>query len=282
MDGPIYFAEDSPGMLIASTADSLRAIIFGDVILAPPIIGKSGMVTSPAGHEKTSWTAAFFMTQMLAELIKGQKRISQEITHIRDFHQVVNSNFDALETRVSALESPRDTLPSTASNGKMNSELQQLQMKINQLALRNDDLENRSRRNNLLMHGFTATPNETHDLLLSKISAWFKEKLQIDCPSIERCHRIGRRHADRPRPIMKLLDYREKINVLKNCHKLKGSDFRISAYFSMRIRSIRKKIWDASKHFRDNGSIVHLTFDHAFIDKVKYNWDDDTNTLTNS
>ncbi|XP_049522591.1 uncharacterized protein LOC125945068 [Dermacentor silvarum] len=396
MGGPIYFTEDSSGLFIDSSADSLRPITFGDVILGPPITGKSGMVTSPAEHIKASSTVAFFsgrdhsstsgmlnrcllftqvgylknakcirsdnrfrllfsrphnsifaydfvslcsdliysvsslllsgdvelnrgppkpiktkecpvtdirlrsssttdetsttdakdvdlssVAQMLAELIKGQQHISQEIADIKDFHQAVKSRFDALETRVAALESLPTTLPSIGNNGKVNNEIQQLQIKIDQLALRNDDLENRYRRNNLLLHGLTESPDETHDLLLSNISTLFEEQLEIKCPSIERCHRIGRRHADRPRPIiMKLLDYREKTNVLKNGHKLKGSDFRISEDFSQRVRSIRKKIWEASKPYRDNGSIVHLSFDHAFINKVKYNWHDDTNTLT--
>ncbi|XP_049524595.1 uncharacterized protein LOC119456543 [Dermacentor silvarum] len=296
MDGPIYFTEDSPRLFIDSSADSLRPITFGDVILGPPIIGKSGMtkecpvtdirLRSSSTTDETSTTDAkdvdlSSVAQMLAELIKGQQRISQEIADIKDFHQAVKSRFDALETRVAALESLPATLPSIGNNGKVNNEIQQLQIKIDQLALRNDDLENRSRRNNLLLHGLTESPDETHDLLLSNISTWFEEQLEIKCPSIERCHRIGRRHADRPRPIiMILLDYREKTNVLKNGHKLKGSDFRISEDFSKRIRSIRKKIWEASKPFRDNGSIVHLSFDHAFINKVRYNWHDDTNTLT--
>ncbi|XP_077553218.1 uncharacterized protein LOC144167989 [Haemaphysalis longicornis] len=218
--------------------------------------------------------------QMLAELIKGQKRISQEITEIKNFNQMTNSRFDALEARVSALESVPAALPSATLNGNVESELHQLKIEIGQLSLSNDELENRSRRNNLLLHGFPEAPNETHDILLSNISAWFGKELEIDCPSIERCYRIGRKHADRPRPvIMKLLDYREKTNVLKNGHKLKVSDFRISEDFSKGIRSIRKQILDAAKPFRDNGSMVHFRFDHAFIDKVRYNWDDNTKTL---
>ncbi|XP_077532826.1 uncharacterized protein LOC144145177 [Haemaphysalis longicornis] len=217
---------------------------------------------------------------MLAELIKGQQRISEEITEIKNFHQIINSKFDALEARDSALESVPASVPSSALNGKVENELQQLQTKIAQLSLSNDELENRSRRNNLLLHGFPEVPEETHDLLLSRISAWFTEQLEIECPGIERCHRIGRTHVVRPRPvIMKLLDFREKTNVLKNSHKLKDSDFRISEDFSIRVRSIRQKIWEAAKPFRDNGSIVRLIFDHAFIDKVRYNWDDNSDTL---
>ncbi|XP_077540094.1 uncharacterized protein LOC144152631 [Haemaphysalis longicornis] len=217
---------------------------------------------------------------MLAELIKGQKRISQEITEIKNFNQMINSRFDALEARVSALESVPAALPSAALNGNVESELHQLNIKIGQLSLRNGELENRSRRNNLLLHGFPEAPDETHDILLPNISAWLGKELEIHCPNFERCHRIGRKHADRPRPvIMKLLHYREKTNVLKNGHKPKDSDFCISEDFSKRIRSIRKKIWEAAKPFRDNGSMVHLSFDHAFIDKVRYNWDDNTDTL---
>lgn len=122
--------------------------------------------------------------------------------------------------------------------------------------------------------------NPLIDLLLSNLSEWFKGNLQIDCPNIERCHRIGRRQADRPRPIIiKLLDYREKTSVLKNGYKLKGSKFRISEDYSLRVRTIRKRLWEASQPFLDKGCIVRLSFDHLFIDQVRYNWNDDTNTL---
>lgn len=122
--------------------------------------------------------------QMLAESMKGQKRISQEITEIKNFNQIINSRFDALEARVSALESVPAAPRSSALNDNVESEFHQLKIKINQLSLCNDELENRSRRNNPLLHGFPEAPVETHDILLSNISAWFGKELEIDCPGI--------------------------------------------------------------------------------------------------
>lgn len=69
----------------------------------------------------------------------------------------------------------------------------------------------------------------------------------MNCPQIERCHRLGRRHDDRSRPvIMKLIYIRAKIQVLENGFKLKGSDMRIAEDFTPHIHLVCKKMWDTS------------------------------------
>lgn len=119
--------------------------------------------------------------------------------------------------------------------------------------------------------------------MLSQVSQLFTGQLKIECPPIERCHRIGKRNGDRPHPIIiKLLDYRTKLVVLKNAFRLKGIDIHIAEDFSARVRSIRKSLWEATTSYRNNGHIVRLRYDHAFIDNVKYTWDDSTKTLINT
>lgn len=49
--------------------------------------------------------------------------------------------------------------------------------------------------------------------------------------------------------------------------------------FSPRVRAIRKKIWASSERLRANGSVVKLRYDHAFIDKIRYTWDEASNAL---
>ncbi|XP_040076217.1 uncharacterized protein LOC120848305 [Ixodes scapularis] len=221
------------------------------------------------------------VSDMFAELLAGQKKMAQDIAQIKLFQQSVNSRFDALEARVAALESPSATpsVPCTSCDNLL-IELKSLSGVVDRLVARNDDMENRLRRNNLILYGLTESADETSESLLSNVSKIFSDKLIIDCPRIERCHRIGRKHDDRSRPvIMKLLDFREKMEVLKNSFKLKGSDIRISEDFSVHVRSVRKKIWDATASFRDSGSSVRLRYDHVFINNERYNWDVKTNTL---
>ncbi|XP_077485309.1 uncharacterized protein LOC144095446 [Amblyomma americanum] len=204
------------------------------------------------------------INEMLAELLAGQRKMAEDIADIKRFQQRVNSRFEALESRVSALESSSPTSNGDASDGV-----------VSKLASRNDELENRSRRNNLIFHGLAEEDEETNKALFIAVTMVFIDNLQLDCPKIERYHRLGRKQEGRPRPvIVKLLDFREKTQALKNAHRLKNSGISLSEDFSAHVRLIRKKIWDATQSYRDSGSKVHLRYDHVFIDSVRFNWDD--------
>lgn len=105
----------------------------------------------------------------------------------------------------------------------------------------------------------------------------------MDCPQIEKCHRIGTRNTGGSRPIvLKLLDFREKAQILRNASKLKGSGLRISVDYSVNVRSISGKLWEATRTHRNNGSSVRIVNDHVFIDNVRYNWDAMTITIVQS
>ncbi|XP_077484497.1 uncharacterized protein LOC144094420 [Amblyomma americanum] len=215
------------------------------------------------------------INEMLAELLAGQRKMAEDIADIKRFQQRVNSRFEALESRVSALESGSPTSNGDASDGAVQPQLNSLSEVVSKLASRNDELENRSRRNNLIFHGLAEEDEETNKALFIAVTKVFIDNLQLDCPKIERYHRLGRKQEGRPRPvIVKLLDFREKTQALKNAHRLKNSGISLSEDFSAHVRLIRKKIWDATQSYRDSGSKVHLRYDHVFIDSVRYNWDD--------
>lgn len=145
---------------------------------------------------------------------------------------------------------------------------------------KNDDLESRSRRNNILLHGLPEDPNEKGDTLSSNVSKLLTEMLEIPCPHIERCHRIGKVREGRPRPvIMRILDFGEKMRIMKNVSKLKGSNFRVTEDFSLRVRTIRKNLYDATSSFRKNGSDVKIRYDHVYIDDNRYVWDENSNSI---
>ncbi|XP_077508497.1 uncharacterized protein LOC144119845 [Amblyomma americanum] len=215
------------------------------------------------------------INEMLAELLAGQRKMAEDIADIKRFQQRVNSRFEALEPRVSALESSSPTSNGDASDGAVQHQLNSLSEVVSKLASRNDELENRSRRNNLLFHGLAEEDEETNKALFIAVTKVFIDNLQLDCPKIERYHRLGRKQEGRPRPvIVKVLDFREKTQALKNAHRLKNSGISLSEDFSAHVRLIRKKIFDATQSYRDSGSKVHLRYDHVFIDSVRYNWDD--------
>lgn len=104
----------------------------------------------------------------------------------------------------------------------------------------------------------------------------FKETLGVQVSSLERLHRMGRKQIDKPRPvIMRFLDHRDKLNVLKNCSKLKGKrNITILEDFSASTRHVRKQLWQSSADERASGSKVQLFYDKIKINGNMYTWDD--------
>lgn len=78
---------------------------------------------------------------------------------------------------------------------------------------------------------------------------------------------------------MKLLDFREKLAIIKNCAKLKGSDYYITEDFSQKVREIRSKLWDCTAENKKNKEKVKLIFDKVSINDVLYMWDDTSGSI---
>lgn len=74
--------------------------------------------------------------------------------------------------------------------------------------------------------------------------------------------------------IMRFYDYKEKIEVIKNCKKLKGTKISVSDDFSTPTLAKRQKLWESAKQEKDAGSQVRLVYDKIVIDKETYVWDD--------
>ncbi|KAH6923187.1 hypothetical protein HPB50_024610 [Hyalomma asiaticum] len=68
-------------------------------------------------------------------------------------------------------------------------------------------------------------------------------------------------HSLYPRTVLTVLLSRDSIDFFGNRANVVHEDF------SPQVRSILKKLWEASACHRDNGSSVQLRFDHVFIDK---------------
>ena len=89
---------------------------------------------------------------------------------------------------------------------------------VSELHAKLNDLEDRSRRNNLKFEGVAEGPNENWEQSTEKILKIISDKLQISEPvEIERAHRIGKPSADRSRPIIaRFLRHQDREKILKN------------------------------------------------------------------
>ncbi|XP_075736414.1 uncharacterized protein LOC142776506 isoform X1 [Rhipicephalus microplus] len=155
------------------------------------------------------------------------------------------------------------------------------QQQIANLEARIYDLENQSRRSNIIVYGLPESKEETNESLESTVNNdIIKGILELDPVTIERIHRLGRPSPGKVRPvILKLLDSRDKTKILKQCFKLKNADFSIGEDFSVRVREIRRKLWRSCKTNRDNGDKASLVYNKLYINKKEYVWDEDKNDI---
>ena len=125
------------------------------------------------------------------------------------------------------------------------------------------DLEDRSRRNNLRFEGIKEHENESWEDCENKIYDLLENKLEMDIENvvIERAHRTGKKNKNRSRPIVAQFSfYKDKMNILKNCKKLKNTRFSIFEDFSRETAAIRKEKWQEVLANREKGMISYLNY----------------------
>lgn len=85
-----------------------------------------------------------------------------------------------------------------------------------------------------------------------------KDKLGITVNGAERLHMLGKKKQEgRTRPvILKLIDFRKKILMLKNTFKLKNTGIKISEDFSKRFQNIRQRLRERLETERANGEQI--------------------------
>ncbi|XP_072145120.1 uncharacterized protein [Dermacentor andersoni] len=200
----------------------------------------------------------------MAELSRQLKQIAEDIKEIKE------ERLTAIDNKLEHLSFLEDKLSSCTE------QITNLQQVVSSLELRLDDLENRSRRSNLIVYGMPEEEDENNESLERSVNKKVvKDSLQLDEVAIERIHRLGRPEENKTRPIiLKLLDFRDKAKVLRNCHKLKGTAFAISEDFSPRVRDIRRNLWKYGKPEKNSGGKVSLVYDKLKINGELYFWDD--------
>lgn len=193
-----------------------------------------------------------------------------------------------IRTRVTALEASIQDLTQVRDDvNQLKTEVENIKAELNfsrsvsannmELVEIVDDLNNRSRRNNLIIKGLSETENETHSQLESRVKDFFSEVLGVQVGILERIHRLGYSRPNYSRPvIIKLLDYRDRVAILKNAPKLKhhGPDkIWIDEDFSPRTRLARSKLWAFGKELRSQNIKTRLRIDKLYSDKKIFAYD---------
>ncbi|XP_037526410.2 uncharacterized protein LOC119403553 [Rhipicephalus sanguineus] len=206
------------------------------------------------------------------------KIIAKDIQEMKNEKMVTNQKLAAIDKKLEKIgKMEKQVLECAGRIDKLENMVLSLTKKI-------DDLDNRGRRSNLFVYGVKELETETHQDLLDAVEKRiFEDKIGIKTAGIERIHRLGRRKttgSPKNRPvIVKLLDYRDKDNILRYCKKLKGTEYPISEDFSPVVKGIRRKLWERTKEHRDQKDKVFLSYDKVKINNRLYTWDDQSNDI---
>ncbi|XP_049514213.1 LOW QUALITY PROTEIN: uncharacterized protein LOC125941275 [Dermacentor silvarum] len=212
------------------------------------------------------------------ELLQNQKEILSKLTAVQEKQDSFETRFLEMQNRLLVIETKVQSLDETRNRlATLEETVADRRLETSSLVKQVDDLDNRSRRNNLIIRGVAEEENEKEETLVKKVKDdIFNATLKVNVNSIDRIHRLGKKLSGRTPPvILRVADYRDKINVLQNCSKLKDTDYSISEDFSKRVQGIRKKLWDSAGDERKAGRKVKLVFDKLRVNNTLYSWNEE-------
>ena len=173
-----------------------------------------------------------------------------------------------MKTQIHDLMAENETLKAEVTELRGNQEATDLTL---------DDHENRSKRNNLVIHNLDpVVENESWGDCQKAVQTLIAEKLKIKEPiEIERAHRMGMLRPGRTRPVVvKFLKWGDKEKVKKSGKKLSGTNIFINEDFSARIRAHRRAL---VKYAKDNadGRKWTVQYNTLIMDSKPYHFDEE-------
>ncbi|XP_047518998.1 uncharacterized protein LOC125058903 [Pieris napi] len=172
---------------------------------------------------------------------------------LRDVSEMVSTRMEEFQQRLIATQNRSPSLEQTplardfeAFKNSVLFCLENLQAQMAILFRVQDEQEMRSRRNCLLLHGVNEAKDENQGSIANMISILLK------CPNVteqclSRCHRVGLRSNDKPRPILiKFREHADKLRIWAAKTNLKGTGITLSEFLTKSRHSL---FMEARKRF---------------------------------
>eukprot|EP00745_Piridium_sociabile_P008280 TRINITY_DN15544_c0_g1_i7.p1 TRINITY_DN15544_c0_g1~~TRINITY_DN15544_c0_g1_i7.p1 ORF type:complete len:407 (+),score=79.65 TRINITY_DN15544_c0_g1_i7:186-1223(+) len=228
--------------------------------------GDSSPLHSPRPQEPTLSDVMATLSTLKAmgdQMKTTLEEVKQDVRDLREGYVALQGDVKALKDEVTDLRQENQELHRTNDT---------LMKKMQDCDARIDDLEGRSKRNNLLFYGLPRRENETsadcegvlRDLILDKLD------LSVDI-EFDRVHRLSARQ-DSP-IIARCVFYKHKVNILKAKRNLKGSNVFIGEDFSKGVREVRRRLTPHLKKARQDGSRATMIYNYLLVDGKKYTVD---------
>lgn len=229
-------------------------------------------------------TNEVFMKQMEAMRLSIQKTIetsanesNQKVDNLATEVRQMKEQFSTLNNDVNNL---RDEVQSLRDeNSTLAQENDQLRACCKELFYKTDDLECRSKRNNLIFYGIQRDENETSDDCEEKVKTLLTDDLGLPTIPFDRVHRTSMK-KDAP-IVARCTFYKDRQTILKAKKNLSetNKDISIGEDFSERVRAIRKSLLPHYKAAKKDKKKAGMIYDHLLIDGKKLYLDDKGNLV---
>lgn len=243
-----------------------------------------GAKTGKSEMSKRKCKCLFFLIYLLViggvELNPGPS-IEDVYKLIQDSTEKMEKHFKELNQKIDNVENSLKQQVNKNLERIDNLEAENLKLKVNiqELIGKQDDLENRSRRDNLIFFGIKESDEDNeswHDCknkLLEVING-VMELNEVTGEHIARAHRLGHRKGKRP-IIVKFIHYGIKEKILEARSKLKDTDIFINEDFSQKVREERKHLLAVMKEAKGKGAKAKVIFNKLKVDGqlYKYDWE---------
>jgi hypothetical protein len=139
-----------------------------------------------------------------------------------------------------------------------------------------EDLENQSRRSNLIFYNVPEDEKEEWSTTESKVLDIVNKTMKVSTSEydIERAHRLGRK-GQRNRPIIvRFAHFKKKDTILRAAKHLRQSRIQVTEDYSKQVRETRSKLKKFMIEARKRGHFAQLWFDRLKIDGAFYTLQD--------
>ena len=195
-------------------------------------------------------------------------RLHQDIKEIKKENELrscdLQRRFEFSQQEIDELKKELNSFKK--ENGKLKAEVDFYNDKIRKMTSKHEEMENkidqiddRQRRNNLILTGVDEGQNENHEQCQSKVTNILKDKFDIPNPDLNAAYRIGKTYNNKPRDIMiKFHSSNQRDTVFRKKKILKGQQLFLNEdYCKNTPQTSKNPFWLRSKK-RETMVYMHI------------------------
>lgn len=236
----------------------LLLLLCGDIESNPGPASRSSRQTTLSQSQQGDLSVELSLKDILFEIKESRTEVTDKIDSLTT---TMNAKFEEI----------------AEENKNLREELETTKQKNEEIMNKLADLEDRSRRNNLVISGVDESYRETWEQTEAKLVNDIKNKLGVHLQDldIERAHRIGKAMSGKQRPIVaRFTNFKTKEKVITAARRKKITGFYVNEDYSEETRQVRRNLTELMKNKKSQGMTAFLRYRKLVVRNTdgKENW----------